>query len=95
MEITLDTLLNQNELMRQVLGYYADDSNYKGNFPNIMLDKGHNARYVLKQMDGESEEYLKTVIGELKATISEYEEIENDEEKLKNIGNIIKNIEKL
>jgi cell shape-determining protein MreC len=88
-EISIDELLNQLELMKQVLEYYADTTNYHPKRPNVMQDGGHNARSALERFKNTSEEITDGFIDELKKTIDQYENIESNEEKLKKINEII------
>ena len=95
MELSLDELLNQVELMKQVLEYYADTKNYHPKNSNVMLDGGHNARFVLKQIGKNKENLTNAIIKDLKSTLEEFENVEGSEEKIQKINDIINNAEKL
>ena len=94
-ELSLDELLNQIELMRQILQYYANTENYHPKTPNVMLDGGHNARFVLKQIGDTNEELTKSLINQLKDTIQEYENLEDNTEKIEKLNQIIGKVDNI
>jgi len=89
-EPTIVELLNQIELMKQALFFYGNENNYQagqhdgsGSFPT-MIDKdgGHQARFVLEQIQKTSE-YASNLIKQLDMGITlndlDLTELTNDE----------------
>ena len=67
--ISIDELLNQLELMKNVLEYYANTENYHPKNANVMIDGGHNARNALERLKKASTEITESYMVELRKTI--------------------------
>ena len=86
----LEELINRLELLKQALQYYSNTANYEGDNPNILLDKGSQAKFALDTLTNQ-ENYHETLVSEADEILKQYgQESSNDQETLNKLTEINK-----